>query len=38
MQGRDLDTEPLKERLYQMVSTMESGDVEIIPHGDCSHL
>lgn len=31
MQGRYLDTEPLKERLYQMVSTMESGDVEIIP-------
>ena len=29
--GRYLDTEPLKERLYQMVSTMESGDVEIIP-------
>ena len=31
MQGRDLDTEPLKERLYQMVSTMESGEVEIVP-------
>lgn len=31
MQGRYLDTEPLKEKLYQMVSTMESGDVEIIP-------
>lgn len=31
VQGRDLDTEPLKERLYQMVSTMESGEVEIVP-------
>ncbi len=31
VKGRYLDTEPLKEQLYQMVSTMESGDVEIIP-------
>lgn len=29
--GRRLDIAPLKERLYQMVSTMESGDVEIEP-------
>jgi vancomycin resistance protein YoaR len=29
--GRSLDTEPIKERLYQMVSTMESGTVEIVP-------
>ena len=31
LEGRVLDTAPLKERLYQMVSTMESGDVEIVP-------
>ncbi len=29
--GRYLDTAPLKEKLYQMVSTMESGEVEIVP-------
>ena len=29
--GRRLDTEPVKERLYQMVSTLESGSVEIKP-------
>ena len=29
--GRSLDTEPLKERLYQMASTMETGTVEITP-------
>ena len=29
--GRVLDTEPLKEKIYQMVSLMESGDVEIVP-------
>lgn len=29
--GRRLNVAPLKERLYQMVSTMESGDVEIEP-------
>ena len=31
VKGRALDTAPLKEKLYQMVSTMESGDVEIVP-------
>ena len=31
VEGRTLDIEPLKEKLYQMVSTMESGDVEIEP-------
>lgn len=31
IEGRVLDTEPLKERIYQMVSTLESGDVEIVP-------
>ena len=29
--GRSLDTEPIKEKLYQMVSTMESGSVELVP-------
>lgn len=29
--GRSLDTEPIKQKLYQMVSTMESGSVELIP-------
>lgn len=29
--GRVLNTEPLKETIYQMVSMMESGDVEIVP-------
>ena len=29
--GRVLDTEPIKEKLYQMVSTMESGTVELVP-------
>ena len=29
--GRSLNTEPLKENLYQMVSTMTSGTVELIP-------
>lgn len=29
--GLKLDTEPLKTRLYQMVSTLENGTVEIIP-------
>ena len=29
--GLVLDTEPLRQKLYQMVSTLESGDVEIIP-------
>lgn len=29
--GMRLDTEPIKERLYQMVSTMESGTVELQP-------
>ena len=31
IEGRVLDTAPLKERIYQMVSTLESGDVEIEP-------
>lgn len=29
--GRNLNTEPLKTRLYQMVATLESGEVEIRP-------
>ncbi|MBR4082261.1 MAG: VanW family protein, partial [Clostridia bacterium] len=29
--GRVLNTDPIKERIYQMVSTMESGTVEIVP-------
>ena len=29
--GASLDTEPVKEKLYQMVSTMESGTVELVP-------
>lgn len=29
--GRALDTEPIKERIYQMVSTLESGSIEIEP-------
>ena len=29
--GLSLDTEPVKEKLYQMVSTMESGSVELVP-------
>lgn len=29
--GRYLDTEPVKEQLYQMVSTMESGSIELTP-------
>ena len=29
--GMKLNTEPLKQRLYHMVSTMESGTVEIVP-------
>lgn len=29
--GRVLDTEPIKERIYQMVSTLESGSIEIEP-------
>ena len=29
--GRTLNTEPLKEKLYHMVSTMETGTVEITP-------
>lgn len=30
--GLELDTAPLIQRLYQMVSTMESGTVEIVPN------
>ena len=30
--GLALDTEPLRQKLYQMVSTLESGDVEIVPN------
>lgn len=30
-QGRELDTASLKEKIYQMVSTMTSGDIEIVP-------
>lgn len=29
--GRVLDTEPIKEKIYQMVSTLESGSIEIEP-------
>ena len=29
--GRNLDIEPIRQKLYQMVSTMESGTVELIP-------
>ena len=29
--GRSLDTEPIKERLYQMASTMESGELTLEP-------
>ena len=29
--GYSLDTEPIKEQLYHMVSTMESGSVELVP-------
>lgn len=29
--GRTLDTEPIKEKIYQMVATMESGTIEIEP-------
>lgn len=29
--GRTLDTEPIKQQIYQMVSTMESGTIEIQP-------
>lgn len=29
--GYSLDTEPVKERLYEMVSTMESGSLELVP-------
>lgn len=29
--GRYLDTEPVKQQLYQMVSTMESGSIELTP-------
>ncbi len=29
--GRVLNIEPIKERLYQMVATMESGEVELVP-------
>jgi len=29
--GRTLNTEPIKEKIYQMVSTMESGSIEIEP-------
>ena len=29
--GYSLDTEPVKEQLYQMVSTMESGSLDLIP-------
>ena len=29
--GRVLNTEPIKERLYQMAATMESGSVELVP-------
>ena len=31
VQGRYLDTSSLKEQIYQMVSTMTSGDIEIVP-------
>ena len=29
--GRSLDIEPIRQKLYQMVSTMESGTVELVP-------
>ena len=29
--GLRLNTEPIKERIYQMVSTLESGEIEIVP-------
>ena len=29
--GLSLNTEPVKQRLYQMVSTMESGTIELVP-------
>lgn len=29
--GRTLDTDPIKEKIYQMVSTLESGSIEIEP-------
>lgn len=29
--GKSLNTEPVKNRLYEMVSTMESGTVELVP-------
>ena len=29
--GRSLDIEPIRQKLYQMVSTMESGMVELVP-------
>ena len=29
--GYNLDTEPIKEKIYQMVSTLESGAIEIVP-------
>ncbi|MBR5959886.1 MAG: VanW family protein [Clostridia bacterium] len=29
--GRNLDIEPIRQKLYQMVSTMESGTVELVP-------
>ena len=29
--GYSLDTEPVKQRLYQMVSTMESGSLDLVP-------
>ena len=29
--GRSLDTEPIKEQIYKMVSTLESGSIEIQP-------
>ena len=29
--GRSLDTEPVKQKLYEMVSKMESGTVELVP-------
>lgn len=29
--GYVLDTEPIKEKIYQMVSTLESGSIEIVP-------
>ena len=29
--GRSLDTEPIKEQLYRMAATMESGTIELVP-------